>query len=306
MLSQPSNQATSILASPTAIPAVQQQVGNPAPIEQVATVVPATPDINLVPNKPATVAEPVSTGPSLKEQLGVEFADARALETFKDAKDLAKSYLHLSSLLGKKVGDWSTEDVKGFNKKVGIPNEVKDYLIPDELGQDQTTKVKEMALKAGLTQDQAKTIVDEMILASRESKAKNELELKDFRDSSVIELKKEFGPAFDQRVELARRALDKFGNEDLKSMLSETGLGSHPAMVKFFANLGRQTIAEHSMVNADKATVIGITPEEAKQKIKLLEKADFSALSNEWHPRHKEVLSERRALYEVAYGDNRG
>lgn len=41
------------------------------------------------------------------------------------------------------------------------------------------------------------------------------------------------GEKFDQNIAAVRRVVDSFGDADLKAVLNQTGLGSHPALVKF-------------------------------------------------------------------------
>jgi hypothetical protein len=48
------------------------------------------------------------------------------------------------------------------------------------------------------------------------------------------------GGNFKPSMALAAKALDKFGGPDLRKMLDETGIGFHPALVKFAVNVGRQ------------------------------------------------------------------
>lgn len=52
---------------------------------------------------------------------------------------------------------------------------------------------------------------------------------------------------FAATVEKGQQALAKFGSPELKQLLTETGFGSHPAAVKFLANIGR-AMSEPSMV----------------------------------------------------------
>lgn len=47
------------------------------------------------------------------------------------------------------------------------------------------------------------------------------------------------GDAFDANLAQAKAALDAFGNDELKAALVSSGLGSHPAMIKFAVNAGK-------------------------------------------------------------------
>lgn len=47
------------------------------------------------------------------------------------------------------------------------------------------------------------------------------------------------GDNFNESVELAKRAVERYGNEAFKKALNETGLGNHPEVVRVFRNIGK-------------------------------------------------------------------
>jgi len=47
------------------------------------------------------------------------------------------------------------------------------------------------------------------------------------------------GDNFDANLGIAKKAIDTFGDESLKAILNESGLGSHPAVIKFAVNAGK-------------------------------------------------------------------
>lgn len=52
------------------------------------------------------------------------------------------------------------------------------------------------------------------------------------------------GAKFDASVAVAKEAMAKFGTPELKDVLMATGLGSHPAVVKFFYQVGKLVSAD--------------------------------------------------------------
>ena len=57
----------------------------------------------------------------------------------------------------------------------------------------------------------------------------------------------EFGGAnFDKNAKTAQKAFEAFGSPELKQLLNESGLGSHPELVKAFHRIG-QKISEDTM-----------------------------------------------------------
>lgn len=47
------------------------------------------------------------------------------------------------------------------------------------------------------------------------------------------------GDAFDANLAVAKKAIDVFGSDGLKAVLNESGLGSHPEVIKFAVNAGK-------------------------------------------------------------------
>jgi len=47
------------------------------------------------------------------------------------------------------------------------------------------------------------------------------------------------GDNFEANAAIARTAIEKFGSDDLKAVLNQSGLGSHPAVIKFAVNAGK-------------------------------------------------------------------
>jgi hypothetical protein len=104
--------------------------------------------------------------------------------------------------------------------------------------------------KHGITQEGANELAQAfMAELTRQDNVLSELYVGQ-RDSWATSAKadKEFGGQnFDANVAVARRAIARFGNDGLKSLLNETGLGNHPEVLRFFWKVG-QKISEDSHV----------------------------------------------------------
>lgn len=70
----------------------------------------------------------------------------------------------------------------------------------------------------------------------------------------VVEDKEIGGDKFNKSVELAHRALERFGSTTLKEQLEATGLGNHPELVRFFAKVGH-SMAEGEIIKANATPV---------------------------------------------------
>lgn len=122
----------------------------------------------------------------------------------------------------------------------------EDSLLPKA----RVEQIEAYAKANGMTNEQAQALVD------RESQAVDEfhtqqqevLKAKAVEWVSDVKADKELGgEAFNQNVEAAKRALHRFGNDQLKSMLDQSGLGNHPEFVRVFARIGK-AMADDSFV----------------------------------------------------------
>lgn len=105
----------------------------------------------------------------------------------------------------------------------------------------------------GLTNEQAQKLVDRdhQLLTSYVA-AQQQALIERSQTQWVDEIKadKEIGGAdFNRNAELARRAMAKFGSDSLKQALNESGLGSHPELVRAFVRIGK-AMAEDTLAPA--------------------------------------------------------
>lgn len=60
------------------------------------------------------------------------------------------------------------------------------------------------------------------------------------------------GEAFEANAELAKRVIARFGSQELRKALTDTGLGNHPELVRFVINVGK-TMSEDVLVQPGRA-----------------------------------------------------
>lgn len=246
-------------------------------------------------NAPTETASVNAAESRFIDKLSPEFKDVKALSNFKDENDLAKSYVNLNSLLGKKVSDWAAEDVKSLHGKLGAPSAADGYVLPEEAGEE-SAHLKDMFFKAGLSQDQATAFMQEVILKSRANTSELDANQKLMKENWDIELKKEFGAAFDKRNVLAERAMNNLG---LTEVLSNAGLNHHPAVKKALSEVGIKLYEEHQFIGADSKDRRGVTPGEAEAAISKLKQDQGKAIIDRFHPDHKKVNAELREMYDL-------
>ena len=239
-----------------------------------------------------------------------------SLADIKDVGAMAKSYINGQKLIGKNrislPGEGATdEEISAFHSQLGRPDKSNLYdfgerpALPDGLEYDEgfETAYKDLAFKAGLTSQQAKTIFDgyhEYI----QSKSTLEGENTAAQSAAWVEsLKKEFGKAYNERVELASRAVDTYGDGDLKEWLDNSGMGNSPMMVKLFAKIGEGLAEGRSDSVQDRGFIM--TPDQAKQEIARYNRDQtfMSAYQNGDNPGHAEAVKKMDSLFKLAYPD---
>lgn len=250
-------------------------------------------------NKEASVPESVNFLDTLNEEL----RGHQSLKDFKDADSLAKSYLNLNSLLGKKFNDLSPEELQSYYTKLGRPEDAAGYRLPEGISEDTASWYKEMAFKIGLTEEQSANLLDMYTNKEREISELTESSKAAQAEEHIAALKKEFGQAFNKRVETAVRAVEEFGGSELQAVLEETGLGNHPAIVKAFAEIGKNLL-EDKMTRTDAKASFGTSPEDARQEIKQL-RSDPQFMKQYYSNHaigHKEAVEKLTKLYQIQAG----
>jgi hypothetical protein len=256
-------------------------------------------DIAIVEEAPKVEQEIKVEGSGFKDLLSEDIRGLKDLEKFSDVNELAKSYVNLNKLLGKKFTDLSPDELSSYYTKLGKPASKDEYVLPEDPAIDGIKDwYKDVALKANLTNEQAKIVIEDYVALERSC---NEERIKaiEIQQKDVIEeLKKDFGSAFEQRIEIAKQAVKQFGGDDIVNILNETGLGNNPKVIKMFAEIGK-SLQEDKIISSDKAEKFGLTPADAKNKINMLKKDEefMKSYFNATHPKHRQSIDEMQRLY---------
>lgn len=198
---------------------------------------------------------------------------------FKDASALAESYRNLEKLRGvpenelariPKEGD--ADGWNAFYARLGRPDNADGYSLPVPEGDDGAfaKQAAEWMHAAGLTPAQAQMLAakNNEFMAAQVKAHQDQQAIES--DRQMSELKTEWGQAYEQNSEIARRAAKQFGlTEDMLSGI-EDAIGTKQLMV-LFNNIG-QGLGEH------KAQGIGsgdssfkLSPAAAQERIKQLQ-----------------------------------
>lgn len=141
-------------------------------------------------------------------------------------------------------------------KPVGAPEK---YEFKAEAGQAFDDKViaaySDVARELNLPQDAAQKILDKVAPVMQARLGEQFLESRDRQFAewkSQAEADKEFGGAnLKASLTAAAKVIDKFGGDELRTMLNQTGLGNHPAMLRVFAKVGK-AISDDGFVSGER------------------------------------------------------
>jgi hypothetical protein len=224
---------------------------------------------------------------------------------FKSPNDLFKSYKNLEKLVGAdkvvKPGKNATpEQWNEFYKALGRPDSPEGYKfeMPEELRNESREKLfagkaHELGLLPhqveGLSQWWAEEMNQEM---SRMGESQQEMA----KQAETV-LRKEWGMAYNQNLQLATKALKAFGDEDAVKALES--VGNNPAVLKLFANIGKK-LAEDGMIGRPAGDML--SPEEAEAKIRELQ--SHPGYMDGGHPEHKIIVKKLEGLFAMKYANS--
>ncbi|CUZ54034.1 Uncharacterised protein [Serratia marcescens] len=133
------------------------------------------------------------------------------------------------------------------DKKPAAP-EKYEFTPPEgqELDANALAVFEPIAKELGLSQEQAQKLVDIYPQIQQQQAEAWSKQVADWGEQ--VKADKEIGgDKFNASVGAAQRALDQFGNPELREYLNASGLGNHPALVRFCAKVGK-AMAEDSFV----------------------------------------------------------
>lgn len=132
-------------------------------------------------------------------------------------------------------------------KKPAAP-EKYEFTPPEgqELDANALAVFEPIAKELGLSQEQAQKLVDIYPQIQQQQAEAWGKQVADWGEQ--VKADKEIGgDKFNASVGAAQRALDQFGNTELREYLNASGLGNHPALVRFCAKVGK-AMAEDTFV----------------------------------------------------------
>lgn len=240
-----------------------------------------------------------------------------SLKNFKNAGDLAKSWVEAQKLIGRdKIpvpGEKATkEDWDLVFERLGRPKDKDGYALPEVKlpeGYPAPDKAfmdnfKTKALELGMLPGQVNGLYQWFMEQQVNEFNQYGEQRNNARGEAENALRKIWGKAFEQNYAIAEQAVNKYGTEQFIEKLKATGMNNDPDMVKFIADMAKN-FSEDKITG--KAPGLTLSPEEAKAKISALQaeamKDKNHWLNNKRHPEYEHGTRMWRELHEMAYPD---
>ncbi len=230
---------------------------------------------------PEPAPSPEPTGAGWKSRMPTDLKNSPLLQKFDDSPEgLVKafeSHANLESLLGhEKVpipkGLDDKEGWSRFSKALGIPDKAENYGLPDaelpESMKDLTMdkhRFAEIVHAHKLTPDQAKGLWKAYQDVNAEAYQNTMQKVQERIDTTVNQLKSEWGDAYDSKVEVGQMVLNKFSDDQEMNDFLTQALTSDPRGVKFLAKVGDQ-FAENKIGDFQYQRFT-LAPEQAQEEI---------------------------------------
>ncbi len=244
--------------------------------------------------------------------LSEELRGNPSMMKFKESsnEDIAKSYINLQGKISAKgltiPGKNAPEqEVKDFYTALGRPDTADGYQIT--LAQDlhksivsnsESQKVfKTQCHKEGLSATQTQNLHTwYMTELSNVLKQQDEADDKAMKEGETA-LTSKWGTTYEAKKALAVKVVNKFAGEKAQELLDK-GLGSDPAMLEMFADIGDK-LSEDVLGPGGKSKFGALTPEAAQAQINEIRGNPKSAYNDGQNPLHKEAVEEMTGLYTI-------
>ena len=241
-----------------------------------------------------------------KSTLSEDLRNDPTLSNFKDVESLAKTVVHQQKQMGNRIPIPKTDEEKMevYNKlgrpetadkyDVSVPEDYKAY-IPEE----NFNQFKNIAHQIGLNNEQAKALVDYQVKTLEHQINNQPQQLEEGRKESEKNLKEEWGYDYDKKVRQAQRALQVYGDDEIRQLMN-TEAGNHPAVIKLFARLG-EDVTEDMAKNTNNNT-LAVSPLDAKEEIAKIFDDKTHAYHNAGDRDHQNAVTRMAQLHEKAFG----
>lgn len=246
---------------------------------------------------------------NFKDLIPENFREEKSLENFNNMEDFVKSYLHAQKLVGAdKIPvpnkHATEEDWNEVFKRLGAPSDPNDYkydLKDQEMDQGQVQEFNKTAHRLGLLPKQAEGLIKFYNEMNVNNAASQEEAAAQAQMNVEAELKKEFGPQFNKRLDQAKRlAVNSLGQDFLENTYLKDGsrLGDNLNVIKAFSDLADK-LSEDPIIQGDGTSYM--TAKDIEKEITELTQ-EGSAYWDKNHINHQKAVDEVLKLREMLNG----
>ena len=246
---------------------------------------------------------------NFKDLIPESFREEKALDNFNNMEDFVKSYLHAQKLVGAdKIPvpnkHATEEDWNEVFKRLGAPSDPNDYKYDfkdQEMDQGQVQEFNKTAHRLGLLPKQAEGLIKFYNEMNVNNAASQEEAAAQAQLNVEAELKKEFGPQYNKRLDQAKRlAVNSLGQDFLENTYLKDGsrLGDNLNVIKAFSDLADK-LSEDPIIQGDGTSYM--TAKDIEKEITELTQ-EGSAYWDKNHINHQKAVDEVLKLREMLNG----
>ena len=246
---------------------------------------------------------------NFRDLIPENFREEKALDNFNNMEDFVKSYLHAQKLVGAdKIPvpnkHATEEDWNEVFKRLGAPSYPNDYKYDfkdQEMDQGQVQEFNKTAHKLGLLPKQAEGLIKFYNEMNVNNAASQEEAAAQSQMNVEAELKKEFGPQYNKRLDQAKRlAVNSLGQDFLENTYLKDGsrLGDNLNVIKAFSDLADK-LSEDPIIQGDGTSYM--TAKDIEKEITELTQ-EGSAYWDKNHINHQKAVDEVLKLREMLNG----
>lgn len=107
------------------------------------------------------------------------------------------------------------------------------------LNETHVEKIVALAKAQGLSQEQAQALLDRESDLMSEFKEAQVEQLESAKAQWLTQVQKDPEISGKENAEFAKRVVDRFGSDEFKKAVNESGLGNHPELVRVFVRIGK-------------------------------------------------------------------
>ncbi len=257
-----------------------------------------------------TETAPVETQ-SFVDTLPEDIRAESSLQNFTDAGQLAKSYIHAQRMVGADkmpvpTKNFTDDDWKETFTKLGVPASPEKYDVNYNLQEGANDQpVKDFISHAhtlGLLPQQLQGVLDYYGNLEQTSldNAQKDQELN--RVNNETSLRKEFGLAFDTKVNAANNMFKNFFAEELAEVKLQDGtsIGNHPGFIKALASMSEK-ISEDTISAGQESAGGLLTPQEAQKEVTKIMADTKHPYWLKDHPGHSTAVKEMADLHNMIH-----